>query len=251
MRNFTMTSVSESFPDERTPVLTVRAAYPVFAPSDESDSERRFTDTANAFYKSASERLLAGIGRKTLRLAAAKSAQNGGVCVYSVTHMPSFAGNDYVSTFAHTTFFDGRRTRAWRSPALWSVEHAALLPSGRVFRTDRRTREREIGLILAQIEQNMRRGLFRYYDNYASLVRKHFRFSSFYFVPNGGAFCFDGGVLGADTERSAVFVLPKKELTEILRLYPAEWAEESVSLKSAEHASACGIRLDDQAPPLL
>lgn len=226
MRSITQVSVSKSFPDEQRPVLTVRASYPVFSPLDTSAQERRFTDTANAFYKSAATRLSASVNRKDLRIAAAKSAQNGAVCTYSVTHTVAFAGNDYVSTFVHTAYFDGRHTQVWRSPALWSVPHAALLPSGHVFRITRRTRERVIGSILAQLEQNLRRRLFTYYDNYEALVRGHFRFSSFYFVPNGGAFCFDGGVLGADTERSAVFVLPKEELFDILRLYPSEWADE-------------------------
>ncbi len=219
MRRFSVASLQKSLSNEAAPRAHIRLEYPVFEPLDTSSQEKKLADTLNRFYRDTSARALAH-AQKHIHRASPQSAPFDYTCRYVV----SFAGDDYISVYADGRVTDESGTRVFRRPHLWSTEKGTLLPPGQVLHTDKQARKKLFHCILMEAEKNIRRKTFTYFDNYPSLLQKHFDFSSFYFLPGGGAFCFKCGSLGASGEQIPVFVLPPGELSALLRVVPREWS---------------------------
>lgn len=218
MRRFSVSTLQKSIPDEPTPRVHIRLEYPVFEPLDASKHEKKLTDTLNRFYQTTAARALAH-AEKYSRHASPPSAPFDYICRYVV----SFAGDDYISVYADGRVTHEKGTHTFRHPHLWSVEKGTLLPPGQVLNTDKQARKKLYSRLLKEIEKNIRRKIFTYFDNYPARLQKHLDLSSFYFLPGGGAFCFKSGSLGVSDDQIPVFVLPPEELSDLVRVVPREW----------------------------
>lgn len=218
MRRFSVSTLQKSVPDEPTPRAHIRLEYPVFEALDTSPRERSFTAALNRFYKTTAMRAFAHA--ETLsRSAHATDRPHSYTCGYVV----SFAGDDYISVYADGRVTHEKGTHTFRYPHLWSVEKGTLLPPGQVLHTDKQARKKLYSRLLKEIEKNIRRKTFTYFDNYPARLQKHLDLSSFYFLPGGGAFCFKSGSLGVSGDQIPVFVLPPEELSDLVRVVPHEW----------------------------
>ena len=208
---------------DRPPALLVRTRVPVFAPTETESAacakEKAFCEKLNRRYASFAESYFR-IPHKVLHKDAAAAKENGCPCALLWQCEVPFNAENAVSLFTDISGFDAKTTAKRRVCTLWSLETGTLLVPSQVFYTGRSQRKAVIDRLCTIAENNLNRKLFTYYDNFEAILHKHFSFGSSYFVPNGVAFCFDGGVLNARKEEIAVFVLRFEELNGILKFVP-------------------------------
>lgn len=216
----------------QTSVLLVRTRVPFFSPTDEQASnglplkaEKAFCEKINRLYAASAEKFLRHVPVKVVRKAARFADRNGRLPSLVWHCEVPYNGESVVSLFTDISGFDGRKSVKRRVCALWSVEKNALLSPKNVFYTGQKQKNAVIRRLCDIAENNLSRRLFTYYDNFEAILQRSFSFASFYFVPNGVAFCFDGGVLNAHSEEVSVFVVPFEELGGILKTVPDKIAE--------------------------
>lgn len=213
---------ADAAPD-RPPVLLVRTRVPVFTPTETENTalprEKAFCDKLNRRYASFAESYFR-VPSKVLHKAAAAAKENDRPCALLWQCEVPFNAENTVSLFTDISGFDAKTTAKRRICTLWSVETGTLLVPSQVFHTGLSQRKIVLDRLCAIAENNLNRKLFTYYDNFEAILHKHFSFGSSYFVPNGVAFCFDGGVLNARKDEIAVFVLRFEELDGILKRIP-------------------------------
>lgn len=221
VRSYTVEQKKKTVCFQNQPVLSVNLKYPCFAPYSECMREKHFTESVNRFYAGSAERCLARASGSYARKAAALCRKNGGVPAALVMNCQvPFAGENYLSVFADLSVFDGKRVRTKRFSQFWSAQKNALLPVSYVYHTGARQAKYVKSLICEIAEKNARRKDFTYYDNYMSIINRKFDFAASYFVPNGAAFYFDGGVLNARMREVCVFVIPFEQIDGVLKIAP-------------------------------
>ena len=211
--------------ESKTPYLIIRTRYPVFSPCDdetlgEPRQEKAFCEKINRFYAQSAAAYVSSPPAKTLKKAAVLAAANQKPCSFVWHTEVPYNGQNAVSLFTDISGFDGEKNVKRRFGALWSAKDGTLITPSQVFFTDARHRKAVIRQICAIAESNLHRGIFTYYDNFEAIKNKRFSFDSFYFVPNGAAFYFDGGVLSSHTDEVTVFVLPFEKAEGLLKLVP-------------------------------
>lgn len=234
MRSFTFETQKKSFSEPvgkteqkaEKPYLLIRTRYPVFSPCEDGEkekpSEKRFCEKINRFYAESAERFASDVPPKDRKKAIFLAEKSQKPCSFVWHTEVPFNGKELLSVFTDISGFDGENTVKRRFCALWSVSDGSLLMPKKVFFTGAKQRKNVVKMLCDIAESNARRGIFTYYDNFAAIINKHFSFDSFYFVPNGAAFYFDGGLLSPRTEEVTVFVAPFEKLDGILKIVPEQ-----------------------------
>lgn len=220
-RSYTAENIRKTVFSKNTAVMSVNMKYPKFSPVSKSPKELAFTEKINRFYSASADKYLKYLGTKYASKAARIYRKNGNVrSSFLMNCTVPYSDGRFVSVFADITHFDGTKKETVRFSQLWDADKSAILPAQKVFVCSGKQKKYVTEIILKIAGNNMKNGSFSYYSGYRSIICRKFSFSDFYFVPNGAAFFYNGGVLSEACE-PCVFVVPFEKIDGLLKIIPS------------------------------
>ena len=209
-------------------MMSLNMKYPVFKKQEKEYGKTDFLSKINRFYSDSVNRHIEYIEKKGKRrvqkdFKASGEKRTAFVMVSNV----SYLDENYISVFTDVSYYDGNSTRTKRISHLWDVKKGVILPPKEVFNINAQTKKYIRRIICDIAEKNMGLKTFSYFDNYKSIVGKHFNFSNYYIVPKGIAFYFNSEKISSSKEAS-VFVIPFEKIDGVTKLAFSGFPEKQV-----------------------
>lgn len=209
-------------------MMSLNMKYPVFEKQENEFGKTGFVSKINKFYEDSVKRHIEYLEKKGIKRVQKDFKASGGKrTAFVMVSNVSYSDGNYISIFTDVSYYDGSNTRTKRISHLWDADRGVLLPPKEVFNINIKTKRYLKQIICDITEKNMRAKTFSYFDNYKSLIDKHFNFSDYYIVPKGIAFYFNPEKISSSKEAS-VFVIPFEKIDGVMKLSFSGFPEKQI-----------------------
>lgn len=200
-------------------IMSVNLKYPVFENQGRAtlSKEKNIASKINHFYEDSAKKYMSYLEKTGAKKALKSYNISGQRCAFVMKSTVSYADDNYISVFSDISFFDGKKAKTKRFSQLWDINRGIIMPHGEIFKENIKSGRYIKDIIQEIATDNLRLKNFSYYDNYKSLISRHFSFSAFYFVPKGIAFYFNAGRISSSDE-TCVFVIPCEKIDGVMKI---------------------------------
>lgn len=194
--------------------VLINIKYPSF--KAEGEDKSRLCDKMNSFYEDIAKKYFRNakerIPNRLAKISANESVNASALMKYTV----SVCDEKIICVVVDFYFYFGEKLKTRRFSQTWNTESGCILPTGKIFKTNKDGRKKIYSFVLTLAHKNHSDSSFGYYDDYEKRLRKAFDTESFFISPRGICFFVNAGIISPAKHGACCFVLPYESVKDII-----------------------------------